>query len=737
MYSITHPNSHGEPTIDLSSDDNISIHNKDELTGLQLKHHCVIKKLFSEYGINAPVTTKLCDILRCKLWRMGQKLSKTGANRYKILEGWKEGDSSIWELSIDCVAVNKELGTQILSNEKKINKLKQENSSLQAELNTAQQKLKEIQNVQTTLIKTNKRMASALVAGPNPKREKKDLSKVSRQQQWNRRKQVHSDITHALSFLESDGVQPLSVTLTTGSSTEVLDLQSGTYTKPKGIYTDALTDSPQLALYVKDRFGLSDTAYHELAMICEQLPRLSKLKKLAKNLNSQWEIKPCPENSGIQQSLKLRLITRIQHLLKGEKISVGEKLQVKLSGDGTKVCRKLNLINFTFTLLNEGALAMSPSGNHTIAIINGSEKYEHLETALRDVIAEVCELQTLTVNHYVFEIEYFLCSDLKFLAIICGIEAAMSNYSCVWCKCPSSQRYDMSKEWSFSDTENGARTNDDIISCCGKKPKSQKFGCIHPPLFQNIAIDHVIPDILHLYLRITDVLFNLLILDIRRYDAVTKYSNNGQPKENYLKQLEFFINNSCKIPLHFNEHKESKDLVWRDLTGPEKRVFFSKISLPELFPELPNVQAIEDLWNDFVRLESILHSESVSPEEAKSFGTDAKKWVQKFTSRYQSKNVTPYIHILSMHVPEFLLKYKNLVYFTQQGMEKLNDETTIDFTKSTNHNYHNLEALKQLMTKRNRIEHLQDSNCQRTPKQKICSICKKKGHNSRTCDKHA
>ena len=79
-------------------------------------------------------------------------------------------------------------------------------------------------------------MSSALVAGPNPKREKKDLSKVSRQQQWNRRKQVHSDITHALSFLESDGVQPLSVTLTTGSSTEVLDLQTGTYTKPKGIY---------------------------------------------------------------------------------------------------------------------------------------------------------------------------------------------------------------------------------------------------------------------------------------------------------------------------------------------------------------------------------------------------------------------------------------------------------------------------------------------------------------------
>ena len=133
---------------------------------------------------------------------------------------------------------------------------------------------------------------------------------------------------------------------------------------------------------MKDRFGLSDTAYHELAMICEQLPRLSKLKKITKNLNFSWEIKPCPENSGVQQSLKSRLSIRVQHLLKGEKISVGEKLRVKLSGDGTKICRKLNLINFTFTLLNEGALAMSPNGNHTIAIVNGSENMSILKLHL-------------------------------------------------------------------------------------------------------------------------------------------------------------------------------------------------------------------------------------------------------------------------------------------------------------------------------------------------------------------
>ena len=58
--------------------------------------------------------------------------------------------------------------------------------------------------------------------------------------------------------------------------------------------------------------------------------------------------------------------------------------------------------------------------------------------------------------------------------------------------------------------------------------------------------------------------------------------------------------------------------------------------------------------------------------------------------------------------------------FTQQGMEKLNDQTTIDFAKSTNHNYHNLDALKQLMDKRNRIE-------QRYKSKKLVLYVKPKG----------
>ena len=140
-------------------------------------------------------------------------------------------------------------------------------------------------------------------------------------------------LLHALSFLQNERIQPLSVILNTSSSTDVLDLQSETYTKSESVATywhiNWLTRNSFICEISFDR------AYYELAMICKQLPHLSKLNTHKKS-EPPIGIKSCPENSGIQQSLKSRLVTRVQHLLNEEKKSVGEKLQVKLSGDGIK-----------------------------------------------------------------------------------------------------------------------------------------------------------------------------------------------------------------------------------------------------------------------------------------------------------------------------------------------------------------------------------------------------------------
>jgi len=62
-----------------------------------------------------------------------------------------------------------------------------------------------------------------------------------------------------------------------------------------------------------------------------------------------------------------------------------------------------------------------------------------------------------------------------------------------------------------------------------------------------------------------------------------------------------------------------------------------------------------------------------------------------FLSIYQTKNVTPYIHLLACHIPEFLKRYGTIAPFSQQDVEKLNDLITKDNFRSTNHKDNNVE----------------------------------------------
>ena len=132
---------------------------------------------------------------------------------------------------------------------------------------------------------------------------------------------------------------------------------------------------------------------------------------------------------------------------------------------------KVHVVNFAFTLLNEGSLASSPVGNHSLVILQVRENYDSLAGSLTDIINEARELQSVTINGGVHRVEYFLGGDLKFLAIVCGIEAANANFSCVWCKCSNTDHWDMDKEWSAFEENKGAKTVKNIEECL-KLPKS-------------------------------------------------------------------------------------------------------------------------------------------------------------------------------------------------------------------------------------------------------------------------
>ena len=138
--------------------------------------------------------------------------------------------------------------------------------------------------------------------------------------------------------------------------------------------------------------------------------------------------------------------------------------------------------------------------------------YDELATGLQDVTKEVSELYEIEVDGKSYSLRYYL----EILSTRLWLYAA--NDSCIWCKCHSKDRWNMQLKWSLSDTSKGARTKEEIKTLSKKpaKPAKQQYGCKQLPLFELIPTDCVEIDTLHLFLRIGDLLINLLILDLRR-----------------------------------------------------------------------------------------------------------------------------------------------------------------------------------------------------------------------------
>lgn len=69
--------------------------------------------------------------------------------------------------------------------------------------------------------------------------------------------------------------------------------------------TESDLDVVSMMLYVKDKYDVSGSAYHEMARICKILPWHYRLKERISELNKLWNLRPTPNGvCGVQQSLE-------------------------------------------------------------------------------------------------------------------------------------------------------------------------------------------------------------------------------------------------------------------------------------------------------------------------------------------------------------------------------------------------------------------------------------------------
>lgn len=728
---------------DLSDDSEASVDLPTDLSSNQLLVERVITKVFTQYHCDVVITDRLRSLFTSKLWRMGKALQALGGTgRARQIQKWKD---TKWPIELH----DKEI---IPSNRKRkpdnvlIQSSKPKYAKVESDLKESKKKLKDMTNQVQLLNRSNKKLSLALKANgvsnastPVRGRGKKKWTQYSSQYQRKKRKQIAQDVRSALSFVADDNFEHTKVELRNSESGEVLTVHNDGRTLVQKQHSPEPQNLVSKTLYIKERYNLSNTAYHELAMVNSSLPRSYALTKAARELDALSIIRPTPGKvHGVQQSLTERLLKHARHLKEANPLfPQGSHIRVKITGDGTVISRSMHAVVIAFTIVEDGANPNSPGGNHTIALLNTGENYTDLLESLEDIRDEIQHLKSLSLDGVQYGVEFFLGADWKYLALIIGIEAANARYSCIWCTCPSEDRHDISKEWSFRDKDKGARTIEDIQRLAAlKKRGSVKFGCARQPIFPSIPIDHVIPDVLHLFLRICDVLINLLILELRRLDGIekSKLQTFDRSKTRHVVKYEEFLNNECKISFHMYLDKEKKTLKWRDLRGPEKIQLLKVVNLPNLFPEINNATKIQEIWVEFREIYGVLRSTTpLSTSEVKTFKSRIWKWLTLFLSVYQTKHVTPYMHLLVSHIPEFLEKYGTISQFSQQGLEKLNDDITKDYFRSTNHR--DPDALKQLLLKLNRLEELEGQDCSRSKQVHVCRKCKNAGHNSRTCSR--
>eukprot|EP00112_Aurelia_sp_Birch-Aquarium-sp1_P020482 Seg5292.1 transcript_id=Seg5292.1/GoldUCD/mRNA.D3Y31 product="hypothetical protein" protein_id=Seg5292.1/GoldUCD/D3Y31 len=131
-------------------------------------------------------------------------------------------------------------------------------------------------------------------------------------------------------------------------------------------------DDVHMLLFIKDRFNISNSACHELALTCNQMPKGSSLIQRMADINAKWNIFLTYSGEGVQQrtgDMLSYVIRNMQKTFPDNPCHLTQKVRVKITGDGTNIGRRLHVVIIAFTVIDEGQAAMLSEGNHTIAIL--------------------------------------------------------------------------------------------------------------------------------------------------------------------------------------------------------------------------------------------------------------------------------------------------------------------------------------------------------------------------------
>ena len=314
MYSISKPNKKGSPT---------AIHTDSDSSTSRLD--TVFTKSVAEHShLQVDMNERLRSLVKAKLWRMGQALSRCNSQqKQRLLNKWKESE---WVVSLKPLEIKSSLCKEKARLSEEVARLQTEKKKLEAGVSAVKADAIDMERKVCVLeselanekdkVKGLERQVlaerSVNLTSSTSKRKRKSWDDCSSRQ----KKRRIEDIKEKIAKVDDDDFEVTEITLRskTNGETKVVKTPAG-HLQEKENRQDALTVISQV-LYAKDRYGISNTAYHELSMLNPSLPRTNQLCKHTKELNQQWKIDAAPgDKKGVQQSLSSHLTERVKVLV--------------------------------------------------------------------------------------------------------------------------------------------------------------------------------------------------------------------------------------------------------------------------------------------------------------------------------------------------------------------------------------------------------------------------------------
>jgi hypothetical protein len=403
-------------------------------------------------------------------------------------------------------------------------------------------------------------------------------------------------------------------------------------------------------LYIKDKHFFTEEDYKTIrkdykAPICS----LHELLKTKDELNKQFLFHKTNNNKcffvDIVKSIKNQ-VNDYLHTLESSEIDLIDKLKIKICVDGTKIGRKLYLLNFAFTIINDEANCSSCYSHYTLAIGEIKESYDDLKEPMDYLIRQLRQLNIITYENKNITTEFYFAADLKLALIITGLKAANSDYPCLYCHCKKNSLH--------------------LIQHCDLRSNSESLknmnekGYKLPSLLGDLIPFHrVIICTLHLRLRVFEVLLKQLIKGLAALDEYDGMGYINEKHPNLSKWLSF-LNNKCKIKVTpiYNYNKNNAGGVTRDFSGGEILKILSEIDIDERFPDLRDKNDIQQLWKDLYFIDRMVSKNSLSYDECKRNVDDWSKKILKIYTTNHSQ--TPYIHMFINHLPDLIAAHNSI-----------------------------------------------------------------------------